>query len=144
MDKRQLSWLEKSLEESGSAWKIVYFHHPLYSSGAAHGSDVQLRSLLEPLFVKYHVSLVLSGHDHFYERVKPQKGILYFVVGGSAKLREGNAHRADFTAKAFDSDNSFMLMEIDKDTLYFQTISRRNETVDEGSFQRSSSAHKAN
>ena len=138
MDKAQLDWFEKEIAKSKSDWKIVFFHHPLYSSGAAHGSDVELRAVLEPLFLKYQVSVVLSGHDHFYERIKPQRGIYYFVVGGSAKLREGNSRRLDFTEKAFDTDNSFMLMEIDKDTLHFQTISREGETVDSGSFQRPS------
>jgi len=136
MDKRQLEWFENELAQSGSAWKIVFFHHPLYSSGATHGSDLQLRSVLEPLFAKYAVNLVLSGHDHFYERIKPQKGIQYFVIGGSAKLREGNARGAEFTAKSFDADNSFALMEIDQDTLHYQAISRTGQTVDSGFFQR--------
>ena len=136
MDKTQLAWLEKELAESGSEWKIVYFHHPIYSSGARHGSDIALRSALEPLFVKYRVAMVLAGHDHFYERIKPQQGIHHFVVGGSAKLRAGNVRRTGLTAKAFDRDLSFALMEIDGDTLYFQTVSRTGETVDSGSFQR--------
>ena len=59
-----------------------------YSSGGRHGSDTTLREQLESLFLKYGVNVVLSGHDHFYERLKPQKGILDFVVGGSAKLRK--------------------------------------------------------
>ena len=136
MDRRQLQWLENELAQSGSDWKIAFFHHPLYSSGASHGSDLQLRAVLEPLFVKYGVNLVLAGHDHFYERVKPQKGILHFVIGGSAKLREGNARGAEFTAKTFDKDNSFALMEIDGDTLHYQAISRTGATIDSGSFQR--------
>jgi 3',5'-cyclic AMP phosphodiesterase CpdA len=136
MDKTQLEWVEKELSKSDSNWKIVYCHHPLYSSGGAHGSDMQLRAVLEPLFVKYNVSLVLAGHDHFYERIKAQKGIYHFVVGGSAKLREGNARRAEFTAKSFDTDNSFVLMEIDNDVLHFQAISRDGKTVDSGSLQR--------
>lgn len=136
MDKAQLSWLEKELDASGSAWKIVYFHHPLYSSGGKHGSDTQLRGVLEPLLVKHEVSLVLAGHDHFYERIKPQRGITYFVIGGSAKLREGNVHKSDFTAQAFDTDNSFVLMEIDGDTLYFQAISRTGKTIDSGTVTR--------
>ena len=93
--------------------------------------------MLEPLFIQHGVELVLSGHDHFYERIKPQKGILYFVIGGSAKLREGNARVAEFTAKAFDTDNSFVLMEIDQDTLHFQAIRTNGDTVDKGSFRRS-------
>jgi 3',5'-cyclic AMP phosphodiesterase CpdA len=75
LDKRQLEWIEKELAGSGSEWKIVYFHHPLYSSGARHGSDLTLRAVLEPLFVMYGVSVVLAGHDHFYERIKPQRCI---------------------------------------------------------------------
>ena len=136
MDKPQLSWLEKELAASGSDWKIAYFHHPLYSSGGAHGSDVPLRAILEPLFVKYHMSMVLSGHDHFYERTKPQAGIYYFVVGGSAKLRAGNAHGAGFTEVRFDKDNSFVLMEIEGDELFFQAVSRTGQTVDSGSLRR--------
>jgi hypothetical protein len=136
MDKTQLSWLEKELAASGSDWKIAFFHHPLYSSGAAHGSNMPLRVVLEPLFVKYHVSLVLAGHDHFYERIKPQSGIYHFVIGGSAKLRVGNARGADFTETSFAKDNSFALMEIKGDELFFQAISRAGETIDSGSFRR--------
>lgn len=136
LDKTQLAWFEKELAASGSDWKIVFFHHPLYSSAAKHGSDLALRAILEPLFVKYGVSLVLAGHDHIYERIKPQRGIQYFVEGGSAKLREGNARPGEFTAKAFDTDNSFLLMEIDKENLYYEAVSRTGQTVDSGVFQR--------
>lgn len=136
MDKAQLAWLEKELEASSSDWKIVFFHHPLYSSGGKHGSDLELRAVLEPLFVKHDVSLVLAGHDHFYERIKPQRGITHFVIGGSAKLREGNIKASEITAKAFDTDNSFVVMEIDGDTLHFQAISRTGQTIDAGSIKR--------
>jgi hypothetical protein len=139
MDKTQLTWLEKELAASGSDWKIAYFHHPIYSSGAAHGSNMPLRAILEPLFVKYHVSVVLSGHDHFYERVKPQTGIYYFVVGGSAKLKIGDT-RENFTEVSFAKDNSFVLMEIKGDELFFQAITRTGQTIDAGSFRRPEAA----
>ena len=84
------------------------------------------------------MSLVLAGHDHFYERMKPQRGIYHFVIGGSAKLRAGNVLRSSLTAKAFDTDTSFALMEIDHDTLHFQVVSRTGATVDSGSFPRPS------
>ncbi len=86
----QADWLEKALAESKEDWKICFFHHPLYSSGGRHGSEVDLRSQLEPLFLKYGVQVVFAGHEHFYERLKPQKGIHYFVNGGGAKLRGGD------------------------------------------------------
>jgi predicted MPP superfamily phosphohydrolase len=133
MDKAQLKWLEDQLARDTNDWKICFFHHPPYSSGSKHGSDKQLREVVEPLFVKYGVNVVLTGHDHFYERIKPQKGIYYFVSGAGGKLREGNVKSGSvLTEKAFDSDMSFMLMEVVKDALHFQVISRTGETVDSG------------
>ena len=129
----QIEWLENELKGSGSKWKIAVFHHPLYSSGKRHGSDTQLRAVLEPLFVKYNVSVVLSGHDHVYERVKPQKGITYFVVGSGGQLRVGNIDRGSgLTAMGFDTDLAFMAAEIDGDTMYFNTFSRPGKVIDSG------------
>lgn len=129
----QVQWLEKELKASSSDWKIAYFHHPLYSSGDRHGSDLRLRSVLEPLFLKYNVSVVLTGHDHFYERVKPQKGITYFVVGSGGQLRRGNIdEQSGITAKGFDTDLAFMAAEIIGDDMYFNVISRVGQIVDSG------------
>jgi predicted phosphodiesterase len=136
MDRRQLEWFERELARSGSAWKMAYFHHPLYSSGATHGSETDLRVLLEPLFLKYGVSVVFAGHEHFYERIKPQKGVYYFTSGGAAKLREGNIRRTALTEKGFDTDYSFMVVEVAGNELFFQTIARTGATVDSGSIQR--------
>ena len=132
MDARQLTWFERELAQSREPWKVVFFHHPLYSSGLKHGSSLALRSALEPLLVKYGVTLAISGHDHFYERIKPQQGVHYFVAGGAAQVRVGNARLDDMTAKAFDQDQSFLLIEIGDEGLRFQAISRTGETVDEG------------
>jgi predicted MPP superfamily phosphohydrolase len=129
----QIQWLENELMAATNKWKIVFFHHPLYSSGDRHGSDLRLREVLEPLFLKYNVSVVLTGHDHFYERVQPQKGITYFVVGSGGQLRAGNIDRkSGITAKGFDTDLAFMGAEIVGDEMYYQTISRTGGTVDSG------------
>jgi Calcineurin-like phosphoesterase len=136
MDPKQLSWLENALKESSEPWKIAYFHHPLYSSGARHGPEVELRAQVEPLFVQYGVSAVFAGHEHFYERINPQKGIAYFTSGGAAKLRAGNIRRGSMTAAGFDTDRSFMLVEIAGNELFFQTLSRTGLTVDLGSVER--------
>jgi predicted phosphodiesterase len=133
----QIDWLKDALAKSDAKWKIPYFHHPLYSSGAKHGSEEDLRTLIEPLFIANGVDVVFAGHEHFYERLKPQNGIYYITEGGSAKLREGNIRVGSaMTAKGFDTDNSFMLVEIVKDQLYFETISRRGQVIDSGSFPR--------
>jgi len=136
MSPEQLTWLETELKASGSDWKIAFFHHPLYSSGGTHGSDVALREKLEPLFLKYSVDVVLSGHDHFYERIKPQKGIQYWVIGGSAKLRQGDINKTALTEKGFDTGYSFMAVEIVGDDFNFQTITDKGQTVDSGVIKR--------
>ena len=136
MNPRQVTWLEKELQNSGEDWSICYFHHPLYSSAGYHGSSTELRGVLEPLFVKYGVQVVFAGHDHVYERVKPQKGITYFTEGASGSLRPGDLKKSALTAIGYDRDRSFMLVEIAGDELYFQTISRTGQTVDSGVIRR--------
>jgi 3',5'-cyclic AMP phosphodiesterase CpdA len=133
MDKKQVDWLNEKLSTDTTDWKIAYFHHPPYSSGEAHGSDAKLREIVEPIFLKYGVNAVFTGHEHFYERIKPQKGIYYFISGSGGKLREGNVKKdSALTEKAFDRDLSFMLLEINGDQMHFQVISRTGETVDSG------------
>jgi hypothetical protein len=133
VDKEQTDWLEKELASSTSDWKIAYFHHPLYSSGATHGSALETRATLEPLFVKYGVSAVFAGHDHFYERIKPQKGgIVHWVCGAGGSLRKGDIRKTNLTAKGFDTDYHFMIAEISGDDLFFQAISRGGQTIDSG------------
>ena len=137
MSPAQVEWLQKELAASKARWKIAYMHHPLYSSGERHGSEIDLRVLIEPLFLKHGVDVVFAGHDHFYERLKPQKGIYYITQGGSAKLRRGNIRdNSALTAKGFDTDNSFIVVEIAGDKMFFETISRMGQTVDSGSIAR--------
>jgi predicted phosphodiesterase len=136
VDREQLEWLDKELAASTSDWKIMFFHHPLYSSGETHGSAELQRGLLEPLFLKHGVNVVISGHEHFYERIKPQKGVAYFTIGSSAKLRKGDLARSELTAYGNDRDYTFMLMEIVGDELYFQTITAGGKTIDAGSVRR--------
>jgi hypothetical protein len=131
MDPAQLEWLEKELAGSGSDWKIAFFHHPPYASGR-HGSDEILRSHLEPLFVKHRVNAVFTGHEHFYERIKPQKGIQYFVMGNSAKLRRGDIDPTGLTAFGYDNGYAFMIVEVDGDQMIFEAINEAGKTIDSG------------
>jgi predicted phosphodiesterase len=137
MDPKQTAWLETQLRDAGNSdWKICYFHHPLYSSGRFHGSSIELRQLLEPLFIKYGVDVVFAGHEHVYERIHPQHGIYYFTEGASGQLRAGNLGQSTITDKGFDTDRSFMLIEIAGDEMYFQTTSRTGAIVDSGVIRR--------
>jgi hypothetical protein len=133
MDKKQLDWLTGKLATDTSIWKIAFFHHPPYSSGGAHGSDTKLRQIIEPIFIKHRVNVVFAGHEHFYERIKPQNGIYYFISGSGGKLRKGDVKKdSPLSAKAYDTDMSFMLIEIDDQEMHFQVVSRTGETVDSG------------
>ena len=137
LEPAQVAWFEKELVNAREDWKIPYFHHPLYSSGERHGSDPSLRRVLEPLFLKYNVNVVMAGHDHFYERITPQHGIVHFVTGSGGKLRKGNIDRkSGLTAAGFDTDQAFLAVEIDDDQLFFNAISRQGQVVDSGIIER--------
>jgi 3',5'-cyclic AMP phosphodiesterase CpdA len=133
MEPEQQAWLEKTLSASREDWKIVFQHHPLYSSGKTHGSDERLRAAMEPLLIKYGVSLVLTGHDHLYERSKPQQGITHFVAGSGGKLRRGDFRpNQPFSARLVDSTNVFVVMEVKGDQLVFNSIATDGSVVDSG------------
>jgi hypothetical protein len=138
MDPDEIKWIDGELGKSSEKWKIVFFHHPLYSSGKTHGSQVKLREVLEPIFTKYKVSLVLNGHDHIYERITPQpSGIQYFVEGSSGQLRDGDIRKGTgLTAFGEDHQQTFMLMEVDGDTLTFNTIGLKGNVIDSGTIKR--------
>lgn len=136
MDPRQFEWLQKALASSDAAWKICFFHHPLYSDGKFHGPDLDLRAQLEPVFELYGVNVVFSGHEHLYERLVPQHGIHYFIEGSAGELRYHDLKPSPQVARGFDTDRAFMIVEIAGDQMYFQTISRTGDTVDSGVIDR--------
>jgi predicted phosphodiesterase len=134
----QLGWLENSLRESRAIWKLAALHHPVYSSGKKHGSDLRLRKQLEPLFMRYRVQVVFAGHDHVYERTKPQQGIQYFITGAGGKCRRGDIDmKSELRAASYDLDNSFMLIEADETEMTFKSISQNGDLVDSGVIKQS-------
>lgn len=143
MDTKQLAWLEQNLRSSHARWKICYFHHPLYNDGKMHGPDLDLRNQLTPLLKAYGVNVVFSGHEHAYERVKPENGIYFFILGSSGQLSHHDFHRNEVMQTSFDRDRVFMLVEIAGDQLYFETISRTGEVVDSGELNRQNSSAQA-
>jgi 3',5'-cyclic AMP phosphodiesterase CpdA len=136
LDPKQRAWFEEALRQSDDQWRICFFHHPIYSDGGRHGSDVALRVVLEPLLIKYGVDVVFSGHDHMYERLKPQKGITYFVSGSGGELRRGDVHPSGLTAAYYDQDQSFMLVEVAGDEMFFEAVARSGAKVDSGVIRR--------
>ena len=137
MDDEQLKWIQNELKSSKEKWKICFFHHPLYSSARTHGSELKLRAVLEPLFITYDVSVVLNGQDHVYERIKPQNGIQYFVTGSGGQLRDGDLRKGSpLTAKGDDTSQSFMMMEINGDDLWYTAVDKSGKVIDSGTMTR--------
>ena len=135
-DAGQAAWLESTLRASTAKWKVAVFHHPIYSSGKTHGSALDLRRKLEPLFVKYGVQAVFSGHDHFYERTKPLQGVQYFVTGAGGAVRRGDVDlKSPFRAASFDEANHFMQVEIDERQISFQAINNSDLVIDSGTIK---------
>ncbi|HEV2991980.1 MAG TPA: metallophosphoesterase [Candidatus Angelobacter sp.] len=136
MDPKQLDWLDENLKSSKGKWKICFFHHPLYNDGRHHGPDLDLRNRLLPIFQRNGVNAVFSGHEHVYQRMKPEQNIYYFVLGNSGQLMTHDLRDSGDRAKGFDTDRGFMVVEIAGDKLYFQVISRTGETIDSGELER--------
>jgi 3',5'-cyclic AMP phosphodiesterase CpdA len=137
LDADQREWLSRELAQSGSTWKIVYFHHPLYTSGRYRIGARSLRAVLERRLIEGDVDVVLAGHEHFYERIHPQHGIAYFVSGAAGALRLDDIRPSPLTAAGFDDDCHFLMMEIAGNELHFQSVARDGRTVDAGVIVRS-------
>ena len=99
--------------ETTATWKIVALHHPPYSAGY-QGSNLDVRRTFAPIFERYGVQLVLSGHDHDYQRSKVINGVTYVVTGAAAGTRRTG--EASFTAVSF-SWHSFVELGVYHDRL---------------------------
>jgi len=141
----QLGWMEEqlsSIDRTQVPWVFAYHHRSTYSCGGSHGSDLELRKAWQPLFDKYEVDMVFSGHDHLYERSKPirgldgdegivaaagpddtpvdQSGTLYVVSGGAGAPLYGADDTCEHTHLT-ESTRNFSIVEIDGRTLRLTT-----------------------
>jgi 3',5'-cyclic AMP phosphodiesterase CpdA len=126
-DPDQLAWLEETLASSTAKWKLVGLHHPPYSSGF-HGSHEELRDSFVPLFERYGVQVVFSGHEHDYQRSDPINGVVYIVTGAGSRTRRTG--QDDFTAVAW-STHHFVDLNLFDDHLLIRAIDQDGEQFDE-------------
>ena len=130
-DDVQAQWLDGALAASRARWRIVFLHHPLYSSARRHGSNARLRTQLEPVLVRHGVALVLAGHDHVYERTRPQRGIVHIVSGAGGALRRGDLdQKSPFLAAGNDQVNSFLFVEASADALKLWAVGPDGRVLD--------------
>ncbi|MBM7119129.1 metallophosphoesterase [Archangium primigenium] len=136
----QQAWVKQDLAATRQPWKIVFFHHPVWSSGE-HGSSTSTRNAFASLFEQYGVDLVLTGHDHNYERSKPMKGsevaasgtrgIPYLVVGsGGATLRPFGTSQPSWSAFRDNTNVGYLDVAVDGGTLTAKFISSSNVVRD--------------
>jgi acid phosphatase type 7 len=123
----QIDWLDKDLAATTLPWKIVYMHRPPYSSGE-HGSDTTLRNKLAPVLERHGVQLALAGHDHDYERMVPQNGVMYVVTGGGG-VGTRPVGTSPFTAFAVDVIH-FVYVEVGVDQLTLHAIDASGKEFD--------------
>jgi tartrate-resistant acid phosphatase type 5 len=127
---RQAAWLRAGLAASQAPWKIVYMHHPPFSSGP-HGSSPRLQWP----FAAWGASAVLAGHDHIYERIE-HDGIPYFVDGVGGSILYALGHPVEGSQIRYDADFGAMLVEASDNEITFRFVTRDGETVDNTTFTR--------
>lgn len=127
----QTRWLRRALASSRASWKIAAFHHPAYTCGGYTGRKDIVRRWT-PLFARYHVQLVLSGHDHNYQRFLPRRRVTYVVDGG------GGAHLYAIVACPYPyprrlraiSAHGFLYLIVASDRLDGYAISMGGRVID--------------
>ena len=130
-DPEQRAWLERTLEAADARWVIAMLHHPPYSAGWHH-SDLAAREAFSPLFERYGVQLVLSGHDHDYQRSGAIAGVTYVVSGAAAKTRPTS--RADFSEAAW-SVLHWVEIEVWRDHLELRAITQDGLVFDQATIE---------
>lgn len=130
--KNQLTWLEKELSSSNAPWKVVFGHHPIYSSGV-YGSNEAFIKTFTPLFKKYAVQLYINGHEHSYERTRAIDGTTYLICGAGAGNRPvGRSQWTEYST----SDLSFATYEVYPDRIEVSAIATNNRVFDKGVIRR--------
>jgi tartrate-resistant acid phosphatase type 5 len=120
----QALWLQAKLAEASETWKLVYMHHPPYSSGPRGPVD-----WMRWPFKEWGASAVLSGHDHYYERLMVD-GLPYLINGLSGGPIYDFGLIAEGSLVRFNGDYGAMLVVADSDQMTFQFITRRGEIID--------------
>jgi len=121
----QAQWLRASLAASTARWKVVYFHHAPYSSGP-HGNTVALQWP----FQAWGASVVLTGHEHIYERLLVD-GFPYIINGlGGRSIYPKGSKQLPESQQLFNGDYGAMLLTATPDSLTMQFLTRKQVLVD--------------
>lgn len=145
----QLAWLRSDLSSTSKLWKIAFWHRSPYSAKGEHGSDLAVRQAFGPIMEEYGVQLVLSAHEHMYERTVPwrestntsRQAVTYIVSGGGG-ARLYPAGIASWTAFS-RSDYHYLRVDADDCVLRTATVDRSGVVRDPFTLDRCAQASDA-
>jgi hypothetical protein len=131
VNSRQTEWLKTVLPASTATWKIAVFHHPAWTCGEYRSNAAVVQNWV-PLFEKYGVQLVLSGHDHNYQRFGPRNGVRYIVHGGGgAHLYPIESCPASYPTRRFArAVHGFLYLRASATSLRVSAVNRRRHVID--------------
>ncbi|OGX46187.1 MAG: hypothetical protein A3G38_01680 [Omnitrophica WOR_2 bacterium RIFCSPLOWO2_12_FULL_51_8] len=126
----QYQWLEDDLQKAGAEgkFKIVLLHHPLFTTGVHAGENIPLRQALLPVFEKYKVNAVFSGHTHAYERSLYQQ--TYYIVTGGGGAPLYNQISAGPYSQRFVRAHHFCKLCAEQDALSVEAIDIDSNVID--------------
>lgn len=133
---KQVSWIENQLKNSNETWKIAVFHFPPYNGDEPY---LNIQEQWVPLFDKYHVDMVFSGHFHYYMRSNPiNKGVITesfnngttYIISLGIPSRKKELNNESYAAITDHNGWMYQHIEIDGSKLKYQSINYNGDIVD--------------
>ncbi|WP_114747977.1 purple acid phosphatase family protein [Pleomorphovibrio marinus] len=133
---KQTDWLVSTLEKSEEDWKILTIHFPPFNAVEPYDSIIDEWA---PLFEKYQVDFVLSGHYHYYMRSKPMLGRevsddptkgTYYMISIGTRGKNEDAPKEYYAEVQFPASFLYQKVDIDSKTLSFKTFNLEGKVVD--------------
>jgi 3',5'-cyclic AMP phosphodiesterase CpdA len=123
-DQDQVRFMRTTLRESDAAWQVVVVHHPPYSCGDEHGSTEAIQELV-PEMAANGADVVLSGHDHNYQRFPEIRGVTFVVSGGGGHFLDGLVSCPEGTptpVEAFADTHHFLFGRATEEALTIRAV----------------------
>ena len=132
--KEQAEWLDRLLSDNPNRWTVVTHHHPIFST--AKGRDnKELREILKPIYDKYRVDLVLTGHDHSYGRSnvvagenRRDGGTVYVVSVSGPKMYQVTP--AEWMQRKAEDTQLYQIIRFEGDRLMYESRTARGTLYD--------------